>query len=397
MSRLIDVEFRSTSRLGLFGRDYRGVRCEALCEQGDRVAAGAAVMRDARRPQIMIAAPAAGRIVKLERGAGRRLVALQIEADASAGVARYTAPTSQQQDAQRAFMLESGSWASLRTRPFGNIPNPDAQPAAILVTALDTAPQGPPVATVIDAFADEFSAAVSMLARISEAPLYLCHAPAYRPPFDAASGALCRAFSGAEAAGLPGRHIQALCPIGFAGAQVWHIGYQETIALGHLILHGQPWLQRIVALAGDAVTRPRCLQTPPGAAVKELLAGEVADGALEIIAGSALYGHRLGVEPGFLRAAQRQLTVNRSAPAAAANSGMSALIPVDWLEQYAPPGIHPVPLMRSLQLGDAERARELGALELVEEDVAPLAAACVSNSNYALLLRRVLDRLEESR
>jgi len=396
MSSLVDIECTNTSRLGLLGSDYRGVRCEPLCEQGDLVAAGAAVMRDARRPQIVISAPASGRVVKLERGAGRRLVALQIEADASERVTQFTAP-GQQRDAQRTFLLESGSWASLRTRPFGNIPDPDAEPAAILVTAIDTAPQGPPVATLIDAFADEFSAAVSMLSRISEAPLYLCHAPTYQPPFDPASGAICRAFSGGEAAGLPGRHIQALCPIGFSGADVWHIGYQETIALGHLIVHGQPWLQRIVSLAGDAVKRPRCLQVTPGAAVDELLDGEVDDGPLDIFAGSALYGRRLGAVPGFLRAGQRQLTVNRSVAEAGADAGVSALIPGDWLERFAPPGIYPVPLMRALQLGDAERARELGALELVEEDVAPLAAACVSNSDYPLLLRRVLDQLEELR
>jgi Na+-transporting NADH:ubiquinone oxidoreductase subunit A len=73
------------------------------------------------------------------------------------------------------------------------------------------------------------------------------------------------------------------------------------------------------------------------------------------------------------------------------------LIPGDRLEQVAPPGIYPVPLMRALQLGDAERARELGALELVEEDVAPLTHACISNNDYGLLLRNVLDQLEAGR
>jgi Na+-transporting NADH:ubiquinone oxidoreductase subunit A len=73
------------------------------------------------------------------------------------------------------------------------------------------------------------------------------------------------------------------------------------------------------------------------------------------------------------------------------------LIPGDWLEAQAPPGIYAVPLMRALQLGDAERARQLGALELVEEDLAPLSRACVSNADYGLLLRRVLDQLESLR
>ena len=86
----------------------------------------------------------------------------------------------------------------------------------------------------IDTFAVEFSATVSMLACISDAPLYVCHQPGYQPPFDDLSGAICETFKGGNAAGLPGRHIQELCPIGFSGGEVWHIGYQETIALGHL-------------------------------------------------------------------------------------------------------------------------------------------------------------------
>jgi Na+-transporting NADH:ubiquinone oxidoreductase subunit A len=53
--------------------------------------------------------------------------------------------------------------------------------------------------------------------------------------------------------------------------------------------------------------------------------------------------------------------------------------------------------MRALQIGDAERARELGALELLEDDLAPLSRACVSRSDYGILLRRVLDQLEAGR
>lgn len=394
MAGTIDFETSNTSRLGLLGRDYRGVRLEPMVEPGERVLVGAAVMRDARRPEILLTSPASGRVAKIERGARRKLVSLQIEVDGSAEVAQYSAPSNQQADAQRAFMLETGCWASLRTRPFGNIPDPAAQPAAILVTAIDAEPLAPPVATVIDAFAEEFSAAVTMLSRISTAPLYLCHAAGYQPPFDESSGARCKAFAGGYRSGLPGRHIQALCPIGFNGAEVWHIGYQQTIALGHLIVHGRPWLQRVVSLGGDALLRPRCLLVPPGAAIAELLEGEVAQGPIQVLAGSAIFGNRLPPEPGFLGFGEHQLTVTRPAIEAAAAGPMSALIPGDWLESIAPPGIYPIPLLRALQLGDAERARELGALELVEEDVAPLSAACVSNSDYAVLLRRVLDQLE---
>jgi Na+-transporting NADH:ubiquinone oxidoreductase subunit A len=393
----VDFETRNTTQLGLLGRDYRGVHFELLCEEGDQVRAGATVMRDARRPEILFSAAASGRVSRVERGARRKLLTLQIDADDSQAVVEFTAPSGLDQQAQRAFMLQSGSWCSLRTRPYGNIPDPSTQPAAIFVTALDTEPLAPPVATIINSFAGEFSAAVSMLARISDAPLYLCHAPDHQPPFDESSGATCKAFAGGTAAGLPGRHIQALCPIGFAGAEVWHIGYQETIALGHLLLHGRPWLQRIVSLGGDAVLQPRCLLVSPGAAIAELLDGEVGDGSVQILDGSAVGGGKLAAESGFLSAGQRRLTVQRQLSEAALAGDMGALIPGDWLEASSPPGIHAIPLMRALQLGDVERARQLGALELVEEDLAALSRVCVSRSDYGLLLRRVLDQLEALR
>jgi Na+-transporting NADH:ubiquinone oxidoreductase subunit A len=395
-----NFEIRESSQLSMLGRDYRGVHFELLCEPGDRVRAGVAVMRDARRPDILFTAPSAGRISRIVRGARRKLVALQIEVDASGEVTEFAAPAGQDQAAQRAFMLASGSWSSLRTRPFGNIPDPATEPTAVLITAIDSQPMAPPVAPVIDAFAAEFSAAVTMLGRISSAPLFICHAPEYRPVFSEASGARCNAFTGGHTAGLPGRHIQALCPIGFAGAEVWHIGYQETIALGHLLLHGRPWAQRIVALAGDAVLRPRCLAVTPGAALAELLEGELEDGSLQILAGGDRYRQPLATEPAFLGVSQRLLKVIRATAEPAADDigalDMKALIPGDWLEANGPPGIYAVPLMRALQLGDVERARELGALELVEEDVDALSRVCVSNSNYGLLLRQVLDQLEST-
>ncbi|MCP4766589.1 MAG: hypothetical protein GY875_09980 [Gammaproteobacteria bacterium] len=400
----LDLETRKITRLALLGSDYRGVNPELLCQAGDEVRAGSAVLRDARRPAIQLVAPRSGVVSKVERGSRRRLIALHFDVDDTLGASEFTRPVSMEKEAQREFMLETGIWSSLRTRPFGNIPDPAAEPAALFITALDAEPLAPPPAPIIEAFAPEFSAAVNALACISSAPLYLCHAPDYKPRFDATSGAISAIFDGGHSAGLPGVHIQSLCPIGLAGGEVWHIGYQEVIALGHLLLHGKPWLQRVISLGGDAVDNPRCLQVSAGAAIDDLLTGETCDGPLQVLAGSAICGRPLGPGPlgpgqAYLAAGQRQLTVTRRAAneAPAEDPGVSALIPGDWLEALAPPGIFPVPLLRALQLGDAERARELGALELVEEDLAALSSACVSNSDYGRLLRRVLDQLEAAR
>jgi len=393
MSASIDLETRKVSRIALSGRDFRGVNFELLCQQGDRVQAGAALMRDARRPAIQFVAPVAGRVASIERGTRRKLISLQIDVDESTGVVHYGPPVALDQDSLREFMFASGAWSSLRTRPFGNIPHPDTEPAAIFVTALDAEPLAPEPRPVIDAFSAEFSAAVDALAGISGAPLYVCQAPGHAFALSDSDKVRCVSFNKGYSAGLPGVHINALCPIGFGGGEVWHIGYQEVIALGHLLLHGSPWLQRVVSLGGDAVKNPRSLCVYPGSAVSELLAGELHEGSITILSGSAVYGRELAMDEIFLAAGQRQITVQRDA-LGEARAGTGVLIPSEALEGLAPPGIYPVPLLRALQVGDAERARELGALELVEEDLAPLSLACQSGSDYGALLRAVLDQLE---
>ena len=392
----LDFETLTVTTAALLGADYRGVSFELLCQEDDEVKAGAALMRDARRPEIKFTAPAAGRISRIERGSRRKLVSLQIEVDATAGAASYQPPATEERAALRGFMLESGAWSSLRTRPFGNIPNPDAEPAAIFVTALDAEPLAPDPRPVIDARLDQFTAALGALAKISAAPLYVCQTPGHALGIEQSAGLRCISFTGGHQAGLPGIHINALCPIGFGGGEVWHLGYQDVISLGQLLLQGTPWTQRVISLGGSAVRNPRSLLVAPGAAIDQLLAAELIDGPTRILAGSPVYGCPLSPEQNFLGAGQRQITVQALADNAfevnQAHGG--ALIPNDRLEQLAPPGIFPVPLMRALQLGDAERARELGALELAEEDLAPLSRACASGSDYGLLLRKVLDQLE---
>ena len=70
-------------------------------------------------------------------------------------------------------------------------------------------------------------------------------------------------------------------------------------------------------------------------------------------------------------------------------------IPTGDFERVAPPGILPVPLLRALLVGDIDRARDLGALELIEEDLMLLSYVCPSKTDYGLLLRRVLEQLHQ--
>ena len=72
-----------------------------------------------------------------------------------------------------------------------------------------------------------------------------------------------------------------------------------------------------------------------------------------------------------------------------------AIVPIGVYERVMAFDIPPVFLLRALLAEDLERAEELGALELVEEDLGLLTFACPAKNDYAPALRRVLDTLEK--
>ena len=77
------------------------------------------------------------------------------------------------------------------------------------------------------------------------------------------------------------------------------------------------------------------------------------------------------------------------------SSRLRPLIPTNALERALGFDIPVVPFLRALSVGDAETAKRLGCLELVEEDVAAASLACTSGADYGRMLRHVLDELAE--
>ncbi len=73
--------------------------------------------------------------------------------------------------------------------------------------------------------------------------------------------------------------------------QVWHLNYQDAIAIGKLFLDGE-LDERIIVLGGPQVTSPRLVKTTLGASLEDLLAGELQEGENRVISGSVLSGAR---------------------------------------------------------------------------------------------------------
>src|SRR5690606_34174908 len=67
-----------TAEAGLNLSPQMELRVEPLVQPGDRVAQGAPILKDRRRPECVITAPMSGHIAELEIGPGRRLTSLII-------------------------------------------------------------------------------------------------------------------------------------------------------------------------------------------------------------------------------------------------------------------------------------------------------------------------------
>jgi Na+-transporting NADH:ubiquinone oxidoreductase subunit A len=426
------------AHVALLGADSIGLRPALAVQPGDAVQCGQLLYEDRKNPGVRYTAPAAGLVQAVNRGDRRAFVSLVIEVspvEAGSAAVRFRNQPRNPQSAQpaelRALLIESGLWTALRTRPFSRVPAVDAVPQAVFVTAMDSAPHAPDPQVVLAGREDQFQLGLRALESLGPGPVMLCVAPGSRLGAGVGPKVQVHEFSGPHPAGTPGLHIHLLHPAGI-GRAVWHIGYQDVAAIGHLLITGALDVQRVVALAGPAVKRPRLLRTRLGACLHELAHGELHDGDLRLISGSVLDGRAAG-DPAraFLGRYHRQVSAlfegrerelfgwitpqarkysvwNVVAGHFAArarsgglplttttNGGARAMVPIGSYERVMPMDIMATHLLRSLITGDAQDAVALGALELDEEDLALATFVCPGKTEYGPLLRRVLDQVEK--
>ncbi len=424
----------SVGSVALLGPDYLDLKPTMHVQEGDRVKRGQPLFTDKKNPGVTFTSPGSGVIEAINRGARRVLQSVVIRLDGEESSERESFnrydrdALARLSDSQvRENLLASGLWTALRTRPYSKVPSPESVPSALFVTAMDSNPLAADPSVVIGEFVQDFRDGLTILSKLFDGKIYVCKTPGSTVPVPEQERFVAAEFAGPHPAGLVGTHIHFLKPVS-ATRGVWHIGYQDVIAVGRLFTSGELWVERIVSLAGPVVGRPRLLRTRLGASTEDLVRDELSGEECRVLSGSVLNGRRAAGWACFLGRYHNQVSVLREgrerelfgwiSPGidkySAANIFLSslrrgaklfdfttsqngsprAMVPIGTYERVVPLDVLPTQLLRALLVRDTDSAQALGCLELDEEDLALCSFVCPSKYDFGPVLRDNLEHIE---
>ena len=420
----------TVSEVAVLGEEYIGMRPSMAVKVGDQVKKGQQLFSDKKNVGVIFTAPASGVVKEINRGAKRVLQSVVISVSGNEHIAFSKYESSQLSSIARSDivdnLVQSGAWTALRTRPFSKVPNIEATPVSIFVTAMDTNPLAADAQLIINENQQAFCDGLSLLTQLTTGKVYVCKDEGSLPKPSVANIEE-KLFSGLHPAGLAGTHIHFVDPVSMS-KQVWSINYQDVIAFGLLFTTGELYVNKVISLAGPAVKQPRLLRTVVGASISELTADELITGELRIISGSVLCGTKAVGPHAYLGRYHNQITalvegyekelfgwgspgVNKFSVANIFVSALNkakrfsfttttggsdrAMVPIGQYERVMPLDILPTILLRDLIVGDTDEAQALGCLELDEEDLALCTYVCPGKYDYGSLLRDNLNTIEK--
>ncbi len=424
-------EGRDVEKVAIIGYDYPGMKPTLKVAVGDKVKTGQLLFTDKKMEGVNYTSPGTGTISSINRGVRRVFESIVINLEGKGEVTfKSYAPEkldSLKKEEVMSLLIESGHWTSLRERPYGKVADPKVTPNSIFITAMDTNPLAPSIGKILEGKEKDLNNGIRILSKLTEGKIYFCKSPSDNINIDDIPSLSVEEFSGPHPAGLAGTHIHFVDPV-HSNKKVWHIGLQDVIATGKLFTTGNLYLERIVALSGPSILKPRLIRTRSGAAIKDLVKGELREGDNRVISGSVFDGRTAGEVTGYLGKFHQQITALKEGRdrkffgwlglgfkeysiknilisslfrkkkfdlTTSLEGGKRAIIPVENYDRVMPLDIIPTYLLRALAVDDVEEAEKLGCLELIEEDLALCTFVCAAKNDYGTYLRKNLTLIEK--
>ena len=412
--------------------DFIGVVPKMHVAEGDDVKVGTVLFHDKKNEGIFFTSPVSGKVKAIVRGEKRVILQVVVESDGKYEAIDFgkAEPSKLSRNEVIEKMVQSGTWTSLRQRPYSTIANPQDEPKCIAVSLFDTAPLALDNNFVIAKQMEAVKAGVEALARLTNGKVYLSvNSTETQQAIEAlkfsAKNVEVNVFQGPHPAGNISTQLSVLSPIN-KGDKVWYCYAQDLVALGNLFLTGNYDSRRVVAFTGSEVKERAYYQTRVGADMSGLYTNIVSEN-VRIISGNVLTGKKIN-DDNFLGFYDTQLTVipegdhyqlfgwlapnfkkftSTNTMGASLckkrskvldtnlNGGIRPLIMTGNFERVFPFDIYPMQLIKACIIKDIDQMEELGIYEIDAEDFALCEVIDASKTPIQQIIREGLELLRK--
>lgn len=407
--------------------DFHGVTPKLIAKVGTKVKAGEPVFYDKSNESIQFVSPVSGEIVEIPRGEKRKILAIKIQADKEQVYKEYgklNVETAKAEDIKKR-LLESGCWPFIKQRPYDVIANPSKSPKAIFISGYASAPLAADLDFTLQGKEAELQAAVTALGKLTDGQVHVSVGKNGNSPLAGLKGITLHKVSGPHPSGNVGTQINKIDPVN-KGEIVWTVNAQDLVIIGELLLTGKFNAERIVALVGSSVKKPRYFRTKMACEVASMIYdfGIEKSEDVRIISGNVLTGKQ--VQPdGYLRFYSNIITVipeghdyeffgwtkpvfNKVSTSRAltfswltpnkkydlntnTNGEHRAFVVTGGYEEVFPLDIYPMQILKACMYKDLDEMEALGMYEVAPEDFALTEFVCVSKQPHQKIIREGLD------
>ncbi|WP_370226670.1 Na(+)-translocating NADH-quinone reductase subunit A [Mesoflavibacter sp.] len=407
--------------------DFHQVTPKLVAREGDKVKAGSTVFYDKSDESVKFVSPVSGEIVEIERGAKRRILTIKIKADKEQAYEDFGKLDVQSANAEavKSRLLESGCWAFIKQRPYDVVAKPNSMPKSIFISAYASAPLAADLDYTLQGKEAELQAAVTALSKLTEGAVHVSVGKNGNSPLANLNNVTVHKVSGPHPSGNVGTQINKIDPIN-KGEVVWTVNAQDLVIIGELLLTGKFNAERVIALAGASVKKPRYFRTKIGSEVSTMIYdnGVDKDGNDRIISGNVLTGKQVKPD-GYLDYYSNIITVipegddyeffgwnkpvfNKISTSRAltfswlspnkkynldtnTNGEHRAFVVTGSYEEVFPLDIYPLQILKSCMYKDLDEMEALGMYEVAPEDFALTEFICVSKQPHQKIIREGLD------
>jgi Na+-transporting NADH:ubiquinone oxidoreductase subunit A len=419
-----------SSKYALKPTDFIGVFPKLTVKESDKVKAGSPVFFDKYRDNIQFTSPVSGTITEIKRGPKRILLEIQIEADGTDDAIDFgkADPNAIEKEVIVEKLLKSGLWATIRQRPYSTIAYPETNPKAIFISGFDTGPLAVDYDYMLHGKGEEFQTGLDALAKLTTGKVHMnLHAyDTTSKVFLNAKNVQINLFSGKHPASLVSTQIAKLDPIN-KGEMVWTINVQDVVNIGKLFLSGKLCTEKLFAVAGSEVLKPRYFKAKMGVSIQELIKSNVSNNKLRFISGNPLtgtqieangylgfYHNQLSIIPegdyyqfvgwitpnlnkfSFYRSLFSWLTPKKSYRLDTnLNGGPRAFVMTGQFEKVFPFDIYPMQLIKAVMARDIDMMENLGIYEVDAEDFALIEFISTSKIEVQSIIAEGLEFLRK--